>query len=509
MQKGKIVVVGCGPGSREDLTPAAERAIREADVIVGYKYYMPFIEDLANSKAEIYESGMRMEEERVAFAIERAKEGKSVVVVSSGESGMYGMAPLVYEMQERERTNGETHQRAIKHNAKESDQYNSDILDNSHNFDNQDNLRNIKISVVPGISAFQKAASLLGAPIGHDLCTISLSDLLTPWPTIEKRIKAAADADFVTAIYNPRSEGRFWQLERLKEIFLQHRQPGTPVGIVRQAGRDEESVEITTLKELDCTKADMFTTLIIGNSKTYLSQNNSREVMITPRGYFSNSVAGDKMQGRDIMRESFARILKELENPFRSKDELWPILHAIHTTADFEMERVIKADKGAVAKLYEKFKDGTIKKIVTDVTMVKAGIRKAACEELGVEVICLLDNPEALEMSEKLKITRSKAAIRVAVKHYPEALYVFGNAPTALSELAQQIARGNASPAGIIAAPVGFVNVEESKHMIKPFTNIPKIIAEGRKGGSNLAATLVNSILSFEDAKEMNPGRHI
>lgn len=495
--QSKIVVVGCGPGSREDLTPAAEKAIREADVIVGYKYYMPFIEDLADSNAEIYESGMRMEEERVAYAIERAKEGKNVVVVSSGESGMYGMAPLVYEMYDRERTNGETHKSTLLQNDKLT------------NPDHSDNLDNLNISVVPGISAFQKAASLLGAPIGHDLCTISLSDLLTPWPTIEKRIKAAADADFVTAIYNPRSEGRFWQLERLKEIFLQHRQPGTPVGIVRQAGRDEESVEITTLKELDCTKADMFTTLIIGNSKTYLSQNNSREVMITPRGYFSNSVAGDKMQGRDIMRESFARILKELENPFRSKDELWPILHAIHTTADFEMERVIKADKGAVAKLYEKFKDGTIKKIVTDVTMVKAGVRKAACEELGVEVICLLDNPEALEMSEKLKITRSKAAIRVAVKHYPEALYVFGNAPTALSELAQQIARGNASPAGIIAAPVGFVNVEESKHMIKPFTNILKIIAEGRKGGSNLAATLVNSILSFEDAKEMNPGRHI
>ena len=495
--QSKIVVVGCGPGSREDLTPAAEKAIREADVIVGYKYYMPFIEDLADSNAEIYESGMRMEEERVAYAIERAKEGKNVVVVSSGESGMYGMAPLVYEMYDRERTNGETHKSTLQQNDKLT------------NPDHSDNLDNLNISVVPGISAFQKAASLLGAPIGHDLCTISLSDLLTPWPTIEKRIKAAADADFVTAIYNPRSEGRFWQLERLKEIFLQHRQLGTPVGIVRQAGRDEESVEITTLNELDCTKADMFTTLIIGNSKTYLSQNNSREVMITPRGYFSNSVAGDKMQGRDIMRESFARILKELENPFRSKDELWPILHAIHTTADFEMERVIKADIGAVAKLYEKFKDGTIKKIVTDVTMVKAGIRKAACEELGVEVICLLDNPEALEMSEKLKITRSKAAIRVAVKHYPEALYVFGNAPTALSELAQQIARGNASPAGIIAAPVGFVNVEESKHMIKPFTNIPKIIAEGRKGGSNLAATLVNSILSFEDAKEMNPGRHI
>ncbi len=495
--QSKIVVVGCGPGSREDLTPAAEKAIREADVIVGYKYYMPFIEDLADSNAEIYESGMRMEEERVAYAIERAKEGKNVVVVSSGESGMYGMAPLVYEMYDRERTNGEIHKSTLQQNDKLT------------NPDHSDNLDNLNISVVPGISAFQKAASLLGAPIGHDLCTISLSDLLTPWPTIERRIKAAADADFVTAIYNPRSEGRFWQLERLKEIFLHHRQPGTPVGIVRQAGRDEESVEITTLKELDCTKADMFTTLIIGNSKTYLSQNNSREVMITPRGYFSNSVAGDKMQGRDIMRESFARILKELENPFRSKDELWPILHAIHTTADFEMERVIKADKGAVANLYEKFKDGTIKKIVTDVTMVKAGIRKAACEEQGVEVICLLDNPEALEMSEKLKITRSKAAIRVAVKHYPEALYVFGNAPTALSELAQQIARGNASPAGIIAAPVGFVNVEESKHMIKPFTNIPKIIAEGRKGGSNLAATLVNSILSFEDAKEMNPGRHI
>ena len=136
--------------------------------------------------------------------------------------------------------------------------------------------------MIPGVSAFQKAAALLGSPVGHDFCVISLSDLMTPWALIERRIVAAAEADFVTAVYNPKSEGRYWQLYRLKELFLQSRSPQTPVGFVRQAGRDGEEVVVTTLQAFDPEQTDMFTVVLIGNSQSFVSDG----TFITPRGYY-------------------------------------------------------------------------------------------------------------------------------------------------------------------------------------------------------------------------------
>lgn len=141
--------------------------------------------------------------------------------------------------------------------------------------------------------------------------------------------------------------------------------------------------------------------------------------------------------------------------------------------------------------------------------MVVSGVRKAALERLGIEVRCMLYDPRTPEMAAELGITRTQAGIRLAVEEYPEALYVFGNAPTALMELCTLIRRGKATPSGVIASPVGFVNVRESKYMIKSFLEVPKIVVEGRKGGSNLAATLVNAILSYDDAQKMQPGRDL
>lgn len=201
----KIIVAGIGPGSREDITPAVMEAVREADVVVGYKYYFQFVEQYLKPGCECIDTGMKKERERAEQAFQIAEQDKTVVVISSGDAGIYGMAPLIYEMK-RER---------------QSD---------------------IEIETLPGISAFQKAASLLGAPVGHDLCIISLSDLMTPWELIERRIKAAATGDFVTAVYNPKSHGRYWQLYRLQELFLKVRSADTPVGYVRQAGRAEQEI---------------------------------------------------------------------------------------------------------------------------------------------------------------------------------------------------------------------------------------------------------------------------
>ena len=486
---GKIIIAGIGPGNKEDITPAVLDAVRQADAIVGYKYYFQFIEPYVQEGCECVDTGMKKERERAQMAFELAKQGKTVVVISSGDAGIYGMAPLIYEMSHRDS--------------------NPDVI----------------VETLPGISAFQKAASLLGAPIGHDLCLISLSDLMTPWEVIERRIKAAATGDFVTAIYNPKSHGRYWQLYRFVELFLQLRSPETPVGYVRQAGREEQETKVTTLGEFDPENIDMFTVVIVGNSQSYVADGK----MITPRGYYlppklggdrglnegENSVCSDPQPpnlggfGQQIMMESFRTIASELKRQDYPLGHKWALLHAIHTTADFDMENILYTDADAVETLYRRVANGTIKTIITDVTMVTSGIRKGALQRLGVEAKCYLSDPRIAEMTTRQDITRTQAGIRLAVEEHPDALFAFGNAPTALMELCDLIRKGKARPAGIIAAPVGFVHVRESKHMVKPFKDIPKIIIEGRKGGSNLAATLCNAILTFDDAAQLKPGRDL
>ncbi|MBO7069203.1 MAG: precorrin-3B C(17)-methyltransferase [Bacteroidaceae bacterium] len=469
---GKIIVAGIGPGGKEDITPAVLEAVREADALVGYKYYFQFVERFLQDGCECIDTGMKKERERAEQAFLLAEQGKTVVVISSGDAGIYGMTPLIYEMRAERKSD-------------------------------------IEIVSLPGISAFQKAASLLGAPIGHDLCLISLSDLMTPWEVIERRIKAVAMGDFVTAIYNPKSHGRYWQLYRLQELFLQERSADTPVGYVRQAGREEQEVKMTTLAEFDPEDVDMFTVILIGNSQSYVSEGK----MITPRGYYGEKVKAEKVKsekvGQDIMNESFRTILSEMQNPDVPKWRLWPLLHAIHTTVDFGMEQCLWMDDRATEILYGKVASGSLRHIVTDVTMAASGIRKGALERLGIQVHCYINDARSSQMAAEKGITRSQACMQLAAEEYPDALYVVGNAPTALFEICDLVRKGKMHPAGIIGAPVGFVHVCESKHAAKTLRQIPKIIVEGRKGGSNLAATLCNAILTYDDAEQLKPGRDV
>lgn len=474
----RIYVAGIGPGSPEDITPAVMQAVQDSDVVVGYKYYFQFIAPYLKPETECVDTGMKKERERAEQAFEWAVQGKTVCVISSGDAGIYGMTPLLYEMN-------------AARVATQDDAAGSD--------------GEIEIIPLPGISAFQKAASLLGAPMGHDFCVISLSDLMTPWSLIERRIKAAASADFITAIYNPKSHGRYWQLHRLKELFLKERSADNVVGFVRQAGREEQEVTVTTLGDFDPEAVDMFTIVIIGNSQSYVCEGK----FVTPRGYYRAQPDHAASIGASIMMESFRTIRGELKHPDIPLWKLWPMLHAVHTTADFDMERLLWMDDEATAILYNKVKDGTLRTIVTDVTMAASGIRKGALQRLGIEVVCYINDPRATAMAKEQNITRSQAGMRLAAEEHPDALYVFGNAPTALLELCDLIRKGKCQPAGIVGAPVGFVHVEESKHAAKPFKQIPKILIEGRKGGSNLAATLVNSILTYDDAEQLRPGRDV
>ena len=238
----KLYVVGIGPGGAEHITPAASAAIAAAAVVVGYATYLELIPELLVGK-QVVSSGMMKEVERCRQALELAAAGQTVALVSSGDAGVYGMAGLVLELAEGSA---------------------------------------VEIEIVPGISAVQAAAARLGAPLMHDFAVISLSDLLTPWELIRRRLLAAAAADFVVALYNPRSKGRLTQLEEARQILLRHRPAQTPVGIVRNACRSGESVVVTDLAGLAEQAVDMLSLVIVGNSTTRLD---GRGRMLTPRGY--------------------------------------------------------------------------------------------------------------------------------------------------------------------------------------------------------------------------------
>ncbi|MCW4044379.1 MAG: precorrin-3B C(17)-methyltransferase [Candidatus Bathyarchaeota archaeon] len=242
--RGRISVVGIGPGALEHMTPKAMREIECADVVVGYVSYVKLVRSIVRSDAEVISGRMGCEVERARTAVAQALKNKHVVVISSGDSGVYGMAGVVLEV-------------AAHENA------------------------DVSIEIVPGVTAATAAAAKLGAPLMGDFAVISLSDLLTPWSVIEKRLVAAAEADFVVVLYNPQSVGRREPLAKAHEILLRYRSPATPVGIVRLAGREGEHAAITTLKEVVAAEVDMVTTVIVGNSATRVVGNR----LVTSRGY--------------------------------------------------------------------------------------------------------------------------------------------------------------------------------------------------------------------------------
>lgn len=238
----KIYVVGLGPGEDRQMTQRALDALEACDVITGYDVYVDLIKDRFQHK-KLISTPMKKEAERCHIAVEEALKGQAVAMVCSGDPGVYGMAGLMYEV---------------------AQQYDP-----------------IEIEVVPGITAACSGAAVLGAPLIHDFAVISLSDLLTPWERIEKRVECAAAADFVICLYNPSSKKRSDYLKRACELILKHREAGTKCGFVKNIGREGEAGHVLTLEELRETQVDMFTTVFIGNSQT-------KEIggkLVTPRGY--------------------------------------------------------------------------------------------------------------------------------------------------------------------------------------------------------------------------------
>ena len=235
----KLYVIGIGPGGREHMTLKAVDTVKSCDVIVGYTPYIDYLQELVEGK-EIYSTGMRKEIDRCEYAIEKVRNGKNTAIISTGDAGLYGMAGPILELAE-----------------------------------------DIEVEVIPGVTAAFSAAAELGAAIMHDYASISLSDLLTPWEVIERRIEKAAEGDFVIAIYNPRSKGRRDYLKKAVEIIMKHRESDTPVGIVKNSGRGDRNISIRELASIDYESVDMLTVVIIGNSNSFIKNGK----IVTPRGY--------------------------------------------------------------------------------------------------------------------------------------------------------------------------------------------------------------------------------
>ncbi|MDQ6973896.1 MAG: precorrin-3B C(17)-methyltransferase [Mariprofundaceae bacterium] len=263
---GKILLVGFGPGGKDQMTFRARAAIEEADVVIGYTTYIKLVQDLLEGK-EIIRKGMTEEIDRCVEAYESAKQGKVVALISSGDVGVYGMAGPTYEV-------------LFQHGwTPDSD---------------------IQVEVVTGATALNACASLVGAPLTHDFCSISLSDLLTPWTTIRKRIDAVGSADFVIALYNPKSGRRTQQIVEAQRILLLHRHPKTPVAIVKSAYRRRQAIQMTTLDDMADKEIGMLTTVIIGNSSSYMKEG----LLITPRGYANkyDDLTGEARDGEKAGR---------------------------------------------------------------------------------------------------------------------------------------------------------------------------------------------------------------
>lgn len=465
--KGIVYLVGIGPGSAGSLTPDAARAIESAATVVGYTGYLEMIASRLGGKQVL---GRELGEEtaRGELAIEIAERGGVVAVVSSGDAGIYGMAGVVQEVAAKRRSE-------------------------------------VEIVVIPGVTAACSAAARLGAPLAHDWASISLSDLLTPWDVITNRVQAAARADFVIALYNPTSKTRAHRFAAVVDLLLQWKSPETPVGLVENADRPGERIEIVRLGDLKSANVSMFTIVIVGSSRTFVD----RSRMITPRIYAAKSSderaddgGGNRRDerrsevGDAILSRSFELIDAELGDRPRDPRERAILRRTIHASADFDYVHNIRFGSGAIEAAVRGLRGGGT--IVADVEMLRAGIRSDYASDLGVKIACGLNHHACLELARAEGLTRTAAGIRLALEEARAgAIVAIGNAPTAIQELIRMVEAGFPPPACAIGVPVGFVGVEEAKQQLMNQRLFPYLTSAGRKGGTAVVAAIVNALLEI------------
>jgi len=459
---GKLYVVGLGPGSADQLTPAAAAAIEAAGVVVGYRYYLDLIADRLAGK-EVVGRELGEEVERARLALGLAESGRTVALISSGDAGVYGMGGVAWELASRRPGS-------------------------------------VEVEVVPGVTAATSAAARLGAPLAHDWACVSLSDLLTPWDVIARRVEAAAVGDFVLAFYNPKSRARHWQLAAVAEILLRYRDPATPVGLVENAYRPGERVVVGRLDGLARADVTMFTTVIVGSSRTFVAGGR----MVTPRIYEAKTAgpaadgppARRNEAGDRIMAESLAMIDRELGPEPRDPGERAVVRRMVHASADFDFARDARLGPGAIAAAVSAFRAGA--PVLTDVEMLRAGVRRDLAGPLGVVAVCGLGDREADRLAADEGLTRSAAGLRRGAARVGDgAVVAIGNAPTAVDEALRLVESEGWRPACIVGIPVGFVGVEEAKRRLAGQSTVPYITSLGRKGGTAVTAAAINALLDL------------
>jgi cobalt-precorrin 5A hydrolase/precorrin-3B C17-methyltransferase len=481
--RGRLYVVGTGPGDPDLLPPLARAALARSELVVGLEQYLDRIRGLLRPGTRVAASAVGDELERGRLAVAEAAAGAAVALISGGDAGVYGMASPALATTPPE----------------------------------------VEVIGVPGITAMHAAAALLGAPLGHDHCAISLSDLLTPWPEIRRRLEAAAAGDFVVALYNPRSAGRTWQLEAARRLLLEHRKPSTPVGLVTDAYRPGQSVELTTLGELDPTHAGMTTIVVIGSSQTRILAGR----MITPRGYPPNpEAASDHLPTLPEPATRRARAVHPIEAEsyriLRSRLDLrapGPLSRAVverivHASGDLSYADDLVLDEAALQAGLTALRAGA--PVVVDARMVAAAIttrpticaldlanQESALPEAGRGMTASAAargrpaEPEAgLVSVPPGEDTRSAAGVRAAARTVGAgAIWVIGCAPTALAALLAADAR----PALVVGLPVGFVGAVEAKRALA-VSGLPAVTNRSVKGGSAVAAAALNALLYIEGA---------
>ncbi|AEA46841.1 precorrin-3B C(17)-methyltransferase [Archaeoglobus veneficus] len=447
--QGKLYVVGIGPGDADFLTIKAVKALQSSDYVIGHRTYVDRIREIV--KGEIIESRMGEEVERVRRAVKLA-ESNVVSLVSGGDPSIYGMASLVAEY----------------------------VAENGVD---------IEYEVIPGVTALSAASPLLGSAVSGDHAVVSLSDLLTPWEAIERRLVAALLGDYVIAIYNPSSRKRRGNLVKAMELVKKFR-GNVPVGIVKNATRDEEEVYITTPDEImeNPDAVDMHTILFVSNSESKLMGGR----FITPRGYSRKYRLREA--GRKEMEASGAATSKAIEitrqsyevvnRYFGDTPEDFIIKRCVIATGDLSVAGILRFHKNAVKTGIEAIKEG--RDIIVDVHMVKAGLR-------AKNVTVAVDYGESNGDD-----TRTASGFRKLRNKLEGNIVAVGNAPSAALAL-YDIVKEGIKPALIVATPVGFVNAAESKEMIRQL-DVPSITTAGPRGGSTICVAILNGMMSL--AKE-------
>ena len=449
MGKGRLFVVGIGPGVKEHLTYRALEALKASRYVVGYRRYVESIGFLID--AEILSYGMGEERERCECAVDLASRGYTVSLVSSGDPGIFGMASIAIELAPED----------------------------------------LDVEIIPGLPALSFAASKVGVPLGGDFALVSLSDLLLPWEKIVLFLDRVASSDVSIAIVNPGSSKRPFHLSKAANTILRYRPADTPVAVVENACLPQEKVQILKLGELEGIRfTSMNSIVFVGCQRSVVKDNG----IVTDRGYFRKGQVCYWVELEDVSdpvgieSASLTFVKNHLKAHDFSPQELEVVARMVHAVADFSVASLVRFSPDFVGRVIEKLRMGNVL-ILADTDMARAGISSLLVERLNAKVLSL-PKPQGAPPN----VTRSAWGLRSMSSELSKALLVVGNAPSVLLELKKLKEDGVDMPFGVVGLPVGFVGTCRAKRILEDLC-VPYMTVEGNRGGTPMAVAAVNALL--------------